>query len=86
VRRLVRTEVGLVVVFAASLLVAYIGLAVCVTGKHRVVGGLVLVLAVWSMVAAPVVHDRVHRESGEQSHVVWGRDGRRKPSWWPRRP
>jgi hypothetical protein len=41
---------------------------------------------VWSMVAAPVVHDRLHRERGEQSHVIWGRDDRRKPSWWPRGP
>jgi hypothetical protein len=86
VRRLVRTEIGLVVVFAVSLLVAYIGLAVCVSGQHRFVGGLVLALALWSMVAAPVVHDSVHRESGEQAHVIWGRDERRKPSWWPRGP
>ena len=85
-RQLVRTEVGLVAVFAVSLLVAYVGLAVCVSGQHRFVGGLVLVLAVWSMVAAPIVHDRMHRELGEPSHAIWGRDDRRKPSWWPRGP
>ena len=85
-RRLVRTEIGLVVVVAVSLLVAYIGLAVCVSGQHRFVGVLVLVLALWSLVAAPIVHDRLHRERGEPSHVIWGRDERRKPSWWPRGP
>jgi hypothetical protein len=85
VRQLVRTEVGLVVGFGVALLVAYIGLAVFVSGENRFVGALVLVVGVWSMVSAPVVHDRLHRENGEASHVVWGRDDRRKPPWWPAR-
>jgi hypothetical protein len=82
VRRLVRTEVGLVLAFATSLLVAYVGLAVFVSGHHRFMGGFVLVLGVWSMRSAPIVHDRLHRERGEESHALWGRDDRRKPPWW----
>jgi hypothetical protein len=83
VRLLVRTEIGLVVAFAAGLLVAYVGLAVSISGQDRFVGVLVLVLGLWSMLSAPVVHDRVHRERGEESHAVWGRADRRKPPWWP---
>jgi fatty acid desaturase len=83
VRQLVRTEIGLVVALAAGSLVAYIGLAVFISGKDRFVGGLVLVLGLWLMVSAPVVHDRMHRERGEDSHAVWGRGDRRKPPWWP---
>jgi hypothetical protein len=83
VRLLVRTEIGLVVALAAGLLVAYVGLAVYVSGEHRFMGGVVLVLAVWWMAAAPIVHDRLHREGGEESHAVWGRQDRRKPPWWP---
>lgn len=41
--------------------------------------GLVAVMAV----SVLVTHDRLHRESGEESHVVWGRGDRRKPPWWP---
>ncbi|MGZ4590572.1 MAG: hypothetical protein ACXV2H_09360 [Actinomycetes bacterium] len=82
-RQLVRTEIGLVLAFAASLLVAYVGLAVFISGRDRFVGGLVLVVGLWSTLSAPVVHDRLHREHGEQSHAVWGRDDRRKPPWWP---
>jgi hypothetical protein len=82
-RVLVRTEAGLVVVVAVSLLVAYIGLAIAVSGRERLVGVLVLVAGVWSLCSAPVVHDRLHRENGEESHVVWGRGDRRKPPWWP---
>jgi membrane protein YdbS with pleckstrin-like domain len=83
VRQVVSTEIGLVVAFAVALLVSYVGLAVTISGENRFAGVLVLVLGVWSMVAAPVVHDRVHRERGEPSHAVWGRDDRRKPPWWP---
>jgi hypothetical protein len=83
VRQVVSTEIGLVVAFAVALLVAYVGLALTISGENRFAGVLVLVLGVWSMVAAPVVHDRLHRERGEQSHAVWGRDDRRKPPWWP---
>ena len=84
-RQVVSTEIGLVVAFAAALLVAYVGLAVTISGENRFAGVLVLVLGVWSMVSAPVVHDRLHRERGEPSHAVWGRDDRRKPPWWPAR-
>ena len=84
-RQVVSTEIGLVVAFAAALLVAYVGLAVTISGENRFAGVLVLGLGVWSMVAAPVVHDRLHRERGEPSHAVWGRDDRRKPPWWPAR-
>ena len=76
------TEVGLVVAFVAGVLVAYVGLAVSVSGDDRFAGGLVLVLGGWTMVAAPVVHDRMHRERGEPGHAVWGRGDRRKPPWW----
>jgi hypothetical protein len=82
VRRLVGTEVGVVVAFLAATLVAYVGLAVCVSGRHRFVGAFVLILGVWSMVQAPVVHDRLHIERGERPHAVWGKDDRRKPRWW----
>jgi high-affinity Fe2+/Pb2+ permease len=81
VRLLVRTEVGLVVAFAAGLLVAYVGLAVCISGRDRLVGFGVLVLGLWVMVSAPVAHDRAHRERGEAGHALWGRDDRRKPPW-----
>lgn len=84
-RQVVSTEIGLVVAFAAALLVAYVGLAVTISGENRFAGVLVLGVGVWSMVAAPVVHDRLHRERGEPSHAVWGRDDRRKPPWWPAR-
>lgn len=80
-RLLVRTEVGLVVVIAASLLVAYVGLAVTVSGHDRLAGFLVLVLGAWAVVAAPVVHDRLHLERGEEAHALWGRGGRRRPPW-----
>jgi hypothetical protein len=83
VRHLVRTEIGLVVAFAGGLLVAYMGLAVTISGDDRFMGFLVLVLGLWLMLYAPVVHDRVHRERGEESHAVWGRQDRRKPPWWP---
>ena len=83
VRPLVRTEVGLVVVIAVSVLVSYVGLAVFVSGEHRFAGFLVLVGGLWSLVGAPVVHDRLHREHGEDPHVIWGRGDRRKPPWCP---
>jgi high-affinity Fe2+/Pb2+ permease len=83
VRLLVRTEVGLVVAFAVGLLVAYMGLAVSISGDDRFMGFLVLVLGLWLMLYAPVVHDRIHRERGEEAHAVWGRQDRRKPPWWP---
>jgi high-affinity Fe2+/Pb2+ permease len=83
VRLLVRTEIGLVVAFAVGLLVAYMGLAVSISGDDRFMGFLVLVLGLWLMLYAPVLHDRIHRERGEESHAVWGRQDRRKPPWWP---
>lgn len=80
---LVATEVGLVVVLLATLLLGYVGLAVLVSGRHPVAGALVLLVGVWSLVSAPMTHDRMHRERGEPAHAVWGRGDRRKPSWWP---
>jgi hypothetical protein len=85
VRNLVRTEIGLVVAFAGGLLVAYIGFAVFMSGKDRFAGGLVLVLGLWLMLYVPIVHDRLHRERGEDSHALWGKQDRRKPPWWPAR-
>jgi hypothetical protein len=85
VRHLVRTEIGLLVALAVGLLVAYVGLAVSISGQDRPVGALVIVLGLWLMLAAPIVHDRVHRENGEESHALWGRHDRRKPPWWPAR-
>jgi hypothetical protein len=85
VRRLVRSEVGLVAGILAGLLVTYIGIAVAVSGRDRFAGLLVLVAGAWATVAAPVLHDRQHRETGEPPHAIWGRDDRRRPSWWPRR-
>ena len=82
-RVLVRTEVGLVLVMAVSVLVSYVGLAVVVSGDDRLAGAIVLVAGGWTLCAAPVVHDRLHRENGEESHVLWGRGDRRKPPWWP---
>jgi hypothetical protein len=82
VRLLVRTEVGLIVAIAAGLLVAYVGFAVYMTGQHRLAGGVVLAAGLWSMLYAPFLHDRIHREQGEESHAVWGRGDRRKPPWW----
>jgi hypothetical protein len=84
-RHLVRTEIGLVAVFAAGVLVAYVGLAVSISGRDKLAGVLVLVIGLWSTLSAPVVHDRLHREHGEDSHAVWGRQDRRKPPWWPAR-
>jgi hypothetical protein len=75
----------MVLTILAGLLVAYVGLAVYVSGSDSFVGGAVLVLGLWLAVAAPVVHDRVHREHGEASHALWGKDDRRKPPWWPSR-
>jgi hypothetical protein len=83
VRRVVSTEIGLVVLFGACLLVAYVGLAVFLSGRSRFAGGLVLLFGVWSLLYLPVVHDRVHRERGEPSHALWGKGDRRKPPWWP---
>lgn len=82
-RRLVRTEVGVVLVFAVAVLLTYVGLAVAISGEHRLAGVPVLVFGLWSLVAAPVTHDRWHRERGERGHAVWGRDEHRKPPWWP---
>lgn len=81
-RRLVTTEIGLVLAFAGGLLVSYIGLAVFISGKNRFVGALVLVLGLWMMISAPVVHNRAHRERGEAGHALWGPDERWKPPWW----
>jgi hypothetical protein len=75
----------MVLTILAGLLVAYVGLAVYVSGSDAFVGGVVLVLGGWLAVAAPVVHDRAHRDNGEPSHALWGKDDRRKPPWWPSR-
>jgi hypothetical protein len=85
VRYLVTTEIGLVVAFAVGLVVAYIGIAVFISGRHEFAGvlGLGLGLGFWLMLYAPILHDRVHRERGEESHALWGRGDRRKPPWWP---
>lgn len=80
-RQLVRTEIGVIVVFTMGVLVSYIGLAVFVSGRDRLAGAVVLVLGIWLALAAPVTHDRLHREQGEESHAVWGRGDRRKPPW-----
>ena len=84
-RELVRTEIGLVVAFGAAVLVSYVGLAVCISGQNRFAGALVLLLGLWCMGSAPVKHDQLHRERGEETHAVWGRGDRRKPPWWPTR-
>jgi hypothetical protein len=83
VRQLVRTEIGLVVAIGVGLVVAYVGMAVCISGQDRFAGAVVLVFGLWFMLYAPIVHDRIHREHGEASHAVWGRGDRRKPPWWP---
>lgn len=84
-RHLVRTEIGLVVAIAVGLVVAYVGFAVFISGQDRSAGAVVLVFGLWFMAYAPVVHDRVHREHGEESHAIWGKGDRRKPPWWPAR-
>jgi len=81
-RHLLRTEVALVVTFAAAMLAAYIGLAIFVSGDHQLLGFVILLGGGWMMIYAPVLHDRAHRERGEATHAVWGRDDRRKPQWW----
>ncbi len=73
------------VAFTAAVLVAYVGLAMFISAENRFAGALVLILGLWWIVAAAVVHDRLHRERGEDSHAVWGRRDRRKPPWWPTR-
>ena len=83
VRLLVRTEFGMVAVMAVGLLVTYIGIALFVSGQHRLPGVLVFVAGVWTFFGSPVTHDQLHRERGERTHAVWGRDERRKPPWWP---
>jgi high-affinity Fe2+/Pb2+ permease len=83
VRYLVTTEIGLIVAFAVGLVIAYIGIAVFISGRHQFAGVLVLGLGLWLMLYAPILHDRVHRERGEESHALWGRGDRRKPPWWP---
>jgi hypothetical protein len=81
-RHLVKTEIGLVITFVAGMLVAYIGLAVSISGQERFVGRLVLIFGLWVMLYAPIIHDRLHREVGEEAHALWGRNDRWKPSWW----
>jgi high-affinity Fe2+/Pb2+ permease len=85
VRYLVTTEIGFVVAFAVGLVIAYIGIAMFISGRHQFAGVLVLGLGLWLMLYAPILHDRVHRERGEESHALWGRGDRRKPPWWPAR-
>jgi hypothetical protein len=83
VRHLVRTEIGVVVAIGVGLVIVYIGLAIFISGRDRFAGAVVLVVGLWLMVSAPIIHDRVQRELGEDSHAVWGRGDRRKPRWWP---
>jgi hypothetical protein len=85
VRRVVSTEIGTVLAFAAGLLVTYVGLALTLSGRERFAGVLVLALGLWAVISAPVTHDQLHRERGEPGHAVWGRGERRKPPWWPSR-
>lgn len=82
-RRLVGTEAGLVVTFAAGVLVAYVGLALTVSGPDRLVGALVLLVGLWAASTAPVVHDQLHVERGEQRHARWTR-GDWRNLWWRR--
>jgi len=81
VRRLVGTEIGLLAAFMAGVLIAYVGLAVFVSGEARMIGGGVLVLGLWLILAAPRAHDRVHRERGEAGHAPWLWETRRNPPW-----
>lgn len=81
-RRLVGTEIGLIVGLLAGALVTYVGVAVAFSGRDRVIGAGVLVLGGWLMLAVLVVHDRAHLERGEPGHALWGLAGRRKPRWW----
>jgi hypothetical protein len=81
VRRLVTTEVGLVVAVLVGVLTAYVGLAVLVSGDQRLVGGGVLVLGLWVVLAALSSHDRAHRERGEAGHLLWLWGARRNPPW-----
>jgi hypothetical protein len=71
VRRLVGTEIGLLAVFLAGVLIAYVGLAVLVSGEERMVGAGVLVLGLWAVLAAPLAHDQAHRERGQAGHAPW---------------
>jgi hypothetical protein len=82
VRRLVRSEVGLLLTVVNALIVVYVGFALYVSGQHRLLGALVLIVGLGSMVYAPLVHDRLHRLQGEETHALWGRNDRRKPPWW----
>lgn len=82
---MVRTEIGPVVTFAAAMLVAYVGLAVSISSQDRLIGIVVLTLGLWWMLSAPIVHDRLHLERGEDPHALWGRNDRRRPSWFHRR-
>jgi len=81
VRRLVSTEVGLLAAVLVGVLTAYVGLAVMVSGAQRLIGGGVLVLGLWGLLAAPSAHDRAHRERGEAGHLLWSRGARRNPPW-----
>ena len=81
-RRLVCTEIGLLAAFLAGALIAYVGLAVFVSGEAGLVGGGILVLGVWLMLAAPAAHERAHRERGEAGHAPWlWWDDRGNPPW-----
>jgi hypothetical protein len=82
VRQLLRTEVGLLLTLVLALIVVYVGLALYVSGQHRLLGVLLLIVGLWSIVSAPLVHDRLHREKGEDTHALWGKNDRRKPPWW----
>ena len=77
-RAVVRTELGLFITLAVSLLVAYVGLALVISGRHHLVGAAVLLFSLSSALSAARAHNEMHRERGEAAHAVWRGS-------WPRR-
>jgi hypothetical protein len=71
VRAFVRTEFGLLITLAVSLLVAYVGLALVISGRHHLVGAAVLLFSLSSTLSAASAHNQMHRERGETAHAVW---------------
>jgi hypothetical protein len=69
-RAFVRTEIGVVVAFAVSVLTAYTGLAISVSGRDKLVGVLLLMVGLWGALSAPAAHNRCHLERGETPHLV----------------
>lgn len=70
-RAFVRTELGLFINLAVSLLVAYVGLALVISGRHHLVGAAVLLFSLSSTLSAARLHNEMHRERGEPAHAVW---------------